>query len=73
MSSQDKLNQINEHALSIYSCAKSLDFIQKDLEALEASANAQANGEFVGLINIVEQMTARILQDADKIMQLSDQ
>ncbi len=46
---------------------------KKDLEALEASANAQANGEFVGLINIVEQMTARILQDADKIMQLSDQ
>lgn len=66
-------DQINDHALSIYSCAKSMEFIQKDLEDLENYANMRSDGDFTGLINIVEQMTARILQETDKIMQLSDE
>ena len=65
------LGKINWSSLVISACAQSLDYIQKDLEELEISANDFNDSRFLGLTNIVEQLTYVIKSEADKITEFA--
>ena len=69
---KDGMEKINLASVIITSCAQSLEFILKDLEAMEMSATMNSEYDYNGLANIVEQMTKRISIEAGKIMELSD-
>lgn len=53
-------------------CAQSLQFILKDLEAMETAATMYSEYDYRGLSNIVEQMADKIYAEAGKVMNLSD-
>ena len=69
---KETLEKINWSSLVIKACAHSMDYIQKDLEELEITANSIAENHFLGLINIVEQLSYIIKSEAEKIMEISD-
>ena len=67
-----RLEEINEAALIISTCAKSIEYIQKDLEELEIKANSVSNNNYLGLTNIVEQLSYVIKAKSEKIVELSE-
>ncbi len=64
--------KINWSSLVIKACAQSLDYIQKELEELEITANLVSENQFIGLTNIVEQLSYIIKSEAEKIMELAE-
>lgn len=69
---KDGMEKINLTSIRILGCAQSLQFILKDLEAMETAATMYSEYDYRGLSNIVEQMADRIYTDAGKVMNLSD-
>ena len=69
---KDGMEKINLTSIRILGCAKSLQFILKDLEAMETAATMYSEYDYRGLSNIVEQMADRIYAEAGKIINLSD-
>ena len=69
---KDGMEKINLASLRIMGCAQSLQFILKDLEAMETAATMYSEYDYRGLSNIVEQMADRIYAKAGKVMNLSD-
>ena len=69
---KDGMEKINVASLRIMGCAQSLQFILKDLEAMETAATMYSEYDYRGLSNIVEQMADRIYAEAGKVMNLSD-
>ena len=69
---KDGMEKINVASLRIMGCAQSLQFILKDLEAMETAATMYSEYDYQGLSNIVEQMADRIYAEAGKVMNLSD-
>ena len=69
---KEVLNQINESSLVINTCARSLEYLQKDLDELEGMANSAKHNYYIGLTNIVEQMSRIIRIESEKIMELSE-
>ena len=69
---KETLEKINWSSVVINACAHSLDYIQKDLEELEMEANAVSERKYLGLTNIVEQLSYIIKSEAVKIMEMSD-
>ena len=66
------LEKINWSSLIISACAQSLDYIQKDLEELEITSNSITGNQFLGLTNIVEQLSYIIKSEAEKIIEVSE-
>ena len=69
---KDGMEKINLSSLRIMGCAQSLQFILKDLEAMETAATMYSEYDYRGLSNIVEQMADKIFTEAGKVMNLSD-
>lgn len=69
---KDGMEKINLSSLRIMGCAQSLQFILKDLEAMETAATMYSEYDYRGLSNIVEQMADKIYAEAGKVMNLSD-
>lgn len=69
---KDGMEKINVASLRIMGCTQSLQFILKDLEAMETAATMYSEYDYRGLSNIVEQMADRIYAEAGKVMNLSD-
>lgn len=69
---KDGMEKINVASLRIMGCAQSLQFILKDLEAMETAATMYSEYDYRGLSNIVEQMADKIYAEAGKVMNLSD-
>lgn len=69
---KDGMEKINLASLGIMGCAQSLQFILKDLEAMETAATMYSEYDYRGLSNIVEQMADKIYAEAGKVMNLSD-
>ena len=66
------LEGIHESSLVISACAESLEYIQKDLEDLEIHANYVCENRFVGLTNIVTQLSCVIKSEVKNIIGLTD-
>lgn len=66
------LDKINCCSLKIYDCVNSIRFALPFLEEIELIANQKMEGHYVGLVNIVDQMSKLILAENDTIMQHSD-
>ena len=66
------LERIHESSLVISACAESLEYIQKDLEDLEIHANYGCENRFVGLTNIVAQLSCVIETEVKNIIGLTD-
>ena len=64
------LEEINESAFAISACAESLEYIQKDLEDLEIQANYVCENRFIGMTNIVEQLSRVIRIESERIIAL---
>lgn len=56
--------------MMINTCAISLEYLQKDLDELEAMANSAKRNYYMGLTNIVEQMSHIISMESSIIMDL---
>lgn len=69
---KDGMEKINLASLRIMGCVQSLQFILKDLEAMETAATVYSEYDYRGLSNIVEQLADRIYAEAGKVMNLSD-
>lgn len=69
---KETFEKINWSSVVIKACGESLDYILKDLEDMEMDANSVSEGNYLGLANIVEQLSCVIKSEARKIMELSD-
>ena len=69
---KETFEKINWSSVVINTCAKSLDYILKDLDEMEIEANSVSERKFLGLTNIVEQLSYIIKLESGKIMELSD-
>lgn len=58
---KDVLDEINCRSLKIYDCANSIRFALPFLEEIELVANQKMKGHYVGLVNIIDQMSKIIL------------
>ena len=69
---KESFEKINWSSLVINTCAQSLDYILKDLDEMEMTANSASGGKYLGLTNIVEQLSYIIKSESGIIMELSD-
>lgn len=72
METKERMAIIHENSIMISACVQSLQFILKDLDEMEIKANNSTNNDYVGLTNVVEQLTIRIMKENDVIMSLSE-